>query len=275
MSQPCGFSSAPPPTMPQPTSSTIVQMQPTSSTIVQKDFVPRARVLVDVRFACSDGKICQCGVTVSEWCNAYDWLSRVLCFPALPAACRRCYWASVQARVSKALKTPSFSIHITNLSPEGIGISLSRFSEKKLDVDLKTTRTPMRDRLTYIALPIDDMRARLDCWTVRQCYWEYWECITDQWFLKFDLKRDDYFVEGELAELMVELRSDVIGARKPVEPLATFTRGGIQNIFSTFAFGPFHFKAYKKDGRIRGDFQLRITIWEETSWTSSRRPGKA
>ena len=145
------------------------------------------------------------------------------------------------------------------------------FRKKKLDVDLKTTRTPMPDRRTYIALPSDGMRARLGCWTVRQCYWEYWECIDlkrdemSQWFLKFDLKRDDHFVEGELAELMVELRSDVIGARKPVEPLATFTRGGIQNIFGTFAFGPFHFKAYKKDGRIRGDFQLRITIWEETS----------
>ena len=265
MSQPCGFSSAPPPTMPQPTSSTIVQMQPRSSTIVQKDFVPNAKVLVDVRFACSDGKICQCGVTVSEWCRAYDWLSCVLCFPALG----RCYWASVQARVSFALKTPSFSIHIADLSPEGIGISLSSFSEKKLDVDLKTTRTPMRDRRTYIALPIDDMRARLGCWTVRQCYWEYCS-ISDlkrdemsQWSLKFDLKRDDYFVEGELAELMVELRSDVIGARKPVEPLATFTRGGIRSMFGTFAFGPFHFKAYKKDGRIRGDFQLRITIWED------------
>ena len=264
MSQPCGFSSAPPPTMPQPTSSTIVQMQPTSSTIVQKDFVPNAKVLVDVRFACSDGKICQCGVTVSEWCRAYDWLSCVLCFPALPAACRRCYWASVQARVSFALKTPSFSIHIADLSPEGIGISLSSFSEKKLDVDLKTTRTPMRDRRTYIALPIDGMRARLGCWTVRQCYWEPMRWLASgNWCLKFDLKRDDYFVEGELAELMVELRSDVIGARKPVEPLATFTRGGIQNMFGTFAFGPFHFKAYKKDGRIRGDFQLRITIWED------------
>ena len=69
--------------------------------------------------------------SVSE-CNAYDWLSRVPCSLTLPAASRRSlYWASVQATVAKALKKPSFSIHVTNLSPEGIAISLSSFSEKK------------------------------------------------------------------------------------------------------------------------------------------------
>ena len=253
--------------MPQPTSSTIVQMQQKRTEV----FVPNDKVLVDVTFAFSHGFICEFGVTVSEWCKVYDWVNRVPCSLTLRAASRRSlYWASLQHTVAKALKKPSFSIHVTNASAEGIAISLSSFSEKeKLDVDSKTTRTPMRDRRTYIALPIDDMRARLGCWTVRQCYWEYCQVSdlkrdeTSQWSLKFDLKRDDYFVEGELAELMVELRSDVIGARKPVEPLATFTRGGIWSMFGTFAFGPFHFKAYKKDGRIRGDFQLRITIWED------------
>jgi len=39
--------------------------------------------------------------------------------------------AGVQATVAKALKKPSFSIHVTNLSPGGIAISLSSFSEKK------------------------------------------------------------------------------------------------------------------------------------------------
>ena len=69
--------------------------------------------------------------SVSE-CNAYDWLSRVPCSLTLPAASRRSlYWASVQATVAKALKKPSFSIHVTNLSPEGIAISLASFSEKK------------------------------------------------------------------------------------------------------------------------------------------------
>ena len=248
--------------MPQPTSPTIVQMQHQRT----NDFVPKNKVLVDVSFAFSHGPICQCGVTVSEWCNAYDWLSRVPCSLTLPAASRRSlYWASVQATVAKALKKPSFSIHVTNLSPEGIAISLSSFSEKKkLDVDLKTTRTPMPDRRTYIA-PSDGMRARLGCWTVRQCYWEPMRWLASgNWCLKFDLKRDSYFVEGELAAVMVELRSrspDVIGAPEPVEPLATFTRT-LHHLFATYEFGPFQFDAYRKDGRIRGDFELRITIWE-------------
>ena len=74
------------------------------------------------------------------------------------------------------------------------------FRKKKLDVDLKTTRTPMPDRRTYIALPSDGMRARLGCWTVRQCYWEPMRWLASgNWCLKFDLKRDSYFVEGELA----------------------------------------------------------------------------
>ena len=104
----------------------------------------------------------------------------------------------------------------------------------------------------------------MDCWTVRECWWTVGSRYGD-WFLKFDLKRDSYFVEGELATVMVQLRSrspDVIGAPEPVEPLATFTRG-LQKMFATYEFGPFQFCAYKRDGRVRGNFELRITIWED------------
>ena len=189
---------------------------------------------------------------------------------------------------TKALTIPSCSMQLTGASADGIDIIFNTFSEKILDVDLKTTLPPVvhwADGCSDIELPaIEEMHACLGGWQVIGCYWELASIGVAEsrasrvqvaglpgsgcWLLILDLQRDSYLVKP--ATVMVELRSmgcDVIGAPGPVEPqvLATFSQEVMHLDFEGCGrceFGAFDFKAFRKNGQVGRCFALRIKIFE-------------
>ena len=190
---------------------------------------------------------------------------------------------------NRALTIPSCSMQLTGASAERIDITFTTFSEKILDVDLKTTLPPVAhwaelksyQILSYppskIELPdIEEMHACLGGWQVIGCYWEIdpvvigsYPCRLGRfWLLILDLQRDSCLVKP--ATVMVELRSmgcDVIGAAGPVEPhvFATESEEVIDLDLEgrvRCEFGPFDFKAFRKNRQVGRCFALRIRIFE-------------
>ena len=179
----------------------------------------------------------------------------------------------------RKLTIPSCSMHLTGASAERIDITFTTFSEKILD-DLKTTLPPVAhwaDGCSKIELPdIEEMHACLGGWQVIGCYWEIDPVVIGSYpcrlgrfqLLILDLQRDSCLVKP--ATVMVELRSmgcDVIGAAGPVEPhvFATFSEEVIDLDLEgrvRCEFGPFDFKAFRKNRQVGRCFALRIRIFE-------------
>ena len=260
-----------------------------------KVFHMRAAVPVPVKNEVSGIVICDLKVKVVEWfriaktverIHAGQWPIRALC------GHRSQLIERLQDAVANALEKrekkiiPPCSIQLADASTEGIGITVAPFSEQILDVDLKTDRPPRVPTLSqsHIKLPcLEEMRACLGRWRVTDCHWEYLRGLPEstRWLLKLGLKRDSYSTTP--ATVIVELRSigdDVIGAPIPVcyglndgvdrHVFAGFSQD-VRDLFGTYTFGAFDFKAYMKSGKVGRGFALRIRIFElgdeELIWT--------
>lgn len=241
---------------------------------------------VPVIYECSGDEICLFDLKVNEWrwiakvTKGFKWrlvhpdhedieIMKWRLYKTRSPLLERLQDAVANALLrQRALTIPSFTIKLAGASADGIAIILTMFSEKILDVDLRWTRPPNRNRhISRIKLPnVEERIARLEGWLLSDCFWM---CLggppkSNQWILSLSLKRHSNLVKP--AVVTVELRSlgcDVIGEPGPVEPYVfeRFSKEVIK-LFEICEFGAFDFNRYRHSGQVGRGLALRIKIVE-------------